>query len=206
MAVNGVARAVALAGLLVSGLISRAANASCFDGVRDGPESDVDCGGDCPPCDRGQFCRIPRDCYSGRCAQAICEERSHERSEEIPPGYHVETSVADSAAAARTIGFISLGVGYGAAYVTALSLPGNASWMYLPVFGPWIEVADSSQKMRGLIAVDGFFQTVGAGLVLGGIAMSGRQLVRDDALFANVFFVPAPIGHDGFALFANGRF
>jgi len=36
--------------------------------------------------------------------------------------------------------------------------------------------------------------------------MSSRQLIRDDALIANVFFVPAPIGHDGFALFANGRF
>jgi len=140
MAVNGVARAAALATML----ISVPAGATCFDGVRDGPESDVDCGGDCPPCDRDQACNMPRDCYSGRCAQNVCEERIQEKGEGVPPGYHVETSVADSAAAARTIGFISLGVGYGAAYATAISLPGSASWMYLPVFGPWIEVAASS--------------------------------------------------------------
>jgi hypothetical protein len=203
MTVFGVARAAVALALT---LLTTTARASCFDGVRDGPESDVDCGGDCPPCDRGLLCRIPRDCYSGRCAQSICEERIMDPLEPVPPGYHAETSVADGAATARTIGWISLGAGYVGAYASAIALPGEVSWMYLPVFGPWIEVADSNQGLRGVIALDGFLQTVGAGLVLGGIAMGGRQLVRDDSLMAHILVVPAPIGRDGLGFFAQGLF
>jgi hypothetical protein len=80
------------------------------------------------------------------------------------------------------------------------------SWLYLPVFGPWIEVSQSEQSMKGLLAINGFLQTVGAGLVLGGIAWSGRQLVRDDAILAHLFILPSPIGKDGVGLFANGAF
>jgi len=209
MTVNGrvppwVLRSVAV--LVASVLHVAPASATCFDGVRDGPESDIDCGGDCPPCERGDWCRGPRDCYSGRCAMQICEERIREPGEDVPAGYHVETSVADSAATARTIGWVSLGIGYGSAYIAALSQPGDVSWLYLPVFGPWIEVADSDQSMRGLLAMNGFLQTVGAGLVIGGVAWSGRQLVRDDAILAHFIITPSVIGKDGMGFWASGAF
>jgi hypothetical protein len=180
--------------------------ATCFDGVRDGPESDVDCGGDCPACERGDKCTAPRDCYSGRCAEGLCAERTFEKGEPVPAGYRVETSDADGAAITRTIGWISLGVGYGGAYVSALSLPGSISYLYIPVLGPWIEVGQKEQGLRGLIAVDGFFQTVGATLVIYGIAAHGRQLVRDEGVLAKLRITPGAIGRDGYGLWMRGAF
>src|SRR5512143_701555 len=101
---------------------TRAAGAasSCYDGVQNGPESDVDCGGDCPLCDIGRACRVARDCQSGLCTAGQCEERLWTPSEPIPAGYRVDQSNRDRAATARLGGALFFGVGYGAAYVTAL--------------------------------------------------------------------------------------
>lgn len=44
----------------------------CFDGVRDDNESDVDCGGPCPPCDPGMRCDDPSDCTSKSCNDHTC--------------------------------------------------------------------------------------------------------------------------------------
>ncbi len=42
--------------------------ASCTDGVRNGNETDIDCGGDtCPGCDDGEMCSMDGDCASGSC-------------------------------------------------------------------------------------------------------------------------------------------
>jgi len=41
---------------------------SCTDGVQNGMESDVDCGGGiCPPCSTGERCRVLGDCESNDC-------------------------------------------------------------------------------------------------------------------------------------------
>ncbi len=47
----------------------------CGDGVRDGDESDVDCGGDAcaARCAAGQTCSVPADCASGICSYGICQ-------------------------------------------------------------------------------------------------------------------------------------
>lgn len=164
--------------------------ATCFDQAKDGLETDVDCGGDCAPCTISQACSDPRDCESGRCAEGKCEEQRLESTEPPPRGYHAEVSRTDGAATCRLLGFISLGASYGASYAMALSLPGNVSWLYVPVLGPWIKVSDSQQSLRGVIAIDGFFQTVGAGLLIGGLVASGRQAVRDDSGLARVEVVP----------------
>lgn len=39
----------------------------CSDGILDGDETDVDCGGVCPPCAQGRACRIDQDCASDAC-------------------------------------------------------------------------------------------------------------------------------------------
>jgi hypothetical protein len=186
--------------------IASSAGATCFDGVRNGPESDVDCGGDCPACERGDGCTAPRDCYSGRCAEGACAERTYGKGEQVPAGYRVETSDADGAAISRTIGWTSLGIGYGAAYFAALSLPGNVSYLYVPVVGPWIEIAQKDQGLKGLLALDGFFQTVGATLVIYGIAASGRQLVRDEGVLARMLVTPATMGRNGYGMCVLGSF
>jgi len=49
------------------------AEASCDDGVRNGGEPNVDCGGPCPPCaDAGARCRSGGDCASRVCASGLC--------------------------------------------------------------------------------------------------------------------------------------
>ena len=40
----------------------------CRDRIRDGNESDVDCGGSCLPCFDGRTCTAPGDCQSNACA------------------------------------------------------------------------------------------------------------------------------------------
>jgi len=50
---------------------------TCDDGVSNGAESSVDCGGDeCAPCGLGRPCALPSDCASGNCAQGLCAEAS----------------------------------------------------------------------------------------------------------------------------------
>jgi hypothetical protein len=52
---------------------SGGAAGQCSDGVRNGAETDVDCGGgDCPPCGSGQGCSAGTDCASGVCTGGTC--------------------------------------------------------------------------------------------------------------------------------------
>jgi hypothetical protein len=49
--------------------------ASCSDGIRNGTETDIDCGGACAPCDDGRTCTAARDCTVGSCFAGRCGER-----------------------------------------------------------------------------------------------------------------------------------
>jgi hypothetical protein len=40
---------------------------TCSDGIHNGSESDVDCGGTCPRCATGRSCGSRNDCASARC-------------------------------------------------------------------------------------------------------------------------------------------
>jgi hypothetical protein len=56
-----------------SGRCEDAAHApSCFDRVRNGDETDVDCGGSCRACTTAQRCSIASDCDSGSCSGGTC--------------------------------------------------------------------------------------------------------------------------------------
>jgi hypothetical protein len=44
--------------------------ATCGDRLKNGPETDVDCGGGCPGCDNGKVCAAATDCVSGFCEGA----------------------------------------------------------------------------------------------------------------------------------------
>ena len=46
--------------------------ATCTDGLKDGSETDVDCGGLCPPCADGSSCDAGGDCTSGVCTNGVC--------------------------------------------------------------------------------------------------------------------------------------
>jgi hypothetical protein len=45
---------------------------TCFNGVADPGEGDVDCGGPCQLCIAGQGCEVAFDCESSNCADGIC--------------------------------------------------------------------------------------------------------------------------------------
>jgi hypothetical protein len=48
-------------------------SAICADGVKNGTETDVDCGGTCPRCATGKTCAIRNDCASARCEAGTCQ-------------------------------------------------------------------------------------------------------------------------------------
>lgn len=46
--------------------------ATCGDGATNGDETDLNCGGSCPPCPTGDTCMMNADCESNLCALALC--------------------------------------------------------------------------------------------------------------------------------------
>jgi hypothetical protein len=54
------------------GSLWRTFHGPCADGVRDGDETDVDCGGSCRRCDPERACKDDGDCRSGRCMRGAC--------------------------------------------------------------------------------------------------------------------------------------
>ena len=57
---------------------------SCADGVRDGTETAVDCGGGCGGCGTGQTCVSGNDCLGGVCSVGVCQS--------LPGGIRVATA------------------------------------------------------------------------------------------------------------------
>ena len=65
----------AITGVFTGGDESGGEPDTCINGVRDGDESDVDCGGSCPAgCGVGQGCGDNSDCASNLCTDGVCRE------------------------------------------------------------------------------------------------------------------------------------
>ena len=47
--------------------------AACANGVLDGDETDVDCGGTCAACGTGKGCKAGKDCQSTFCTNKKCD-------------------------------------------------------------------------------------------------------------------------------------
>jgi beta-glucosidase len=57
-----------------SAAVGISATASCTDTVKNGNETDVDCGGSCAAkCANGRTCSINADCQSGSCVTGVCQ-------------------------------------------------------------------------------------------------------------------------------------
>lgn len=48
---------------------------SCSDGMKNGTETDLDCGGSCSRCDDGKACKSPSDCKSLDCYASTCQAK-----------------------------------------------------------------------------------------------------------------------------------
>jgi fibro-slime domain-containing protein len=46
---------------------------ACNDGIKNGDETSLDCGGSCTACQSGGDCSLPADCLSGLCANGVCQ-------------------------------------------------------------------------------------------------------------------------------------
>jgi hypothetical protein len=49
---------------------------TCRNGIRDGDETDVDCGGQCTRCADSRACRVNLDCVSALCQEGACAVHS----------------------------------------------------------------------------------------------------------------------------------
>ncbi|MGC4088405.1 MAG: serine protease [Polyangiaceae bacterium] len=58
----------------ISGVVAALEGRSCFDKLRNGQETDVDCGGpECTPCAQGHHCALDRDCpFRSVCQNSVC--------------------------------------------------------------------------------------------------------------------------------------
>jgi hypothetical protein len=67
--------------------LGEASNLTCSDGVQNGTETDIDCGGECPPCAVGKHCDVNGSCGAGICAKGICcETAKYRRSSGLGSG------------------------------------------------------------------------------------------------------------------------
>ena len=55
-----------------NGVCEAAVAPICTDGIKNGGETDVDCGGTCSPCPNNQTCTVNTDCLSGACCGGTC--------------------------------------------------------------------------------------------------------------------------------------
>jgi hypothetical protein len=49
---------------------------TCSDGITNGSETDIDCGGNCPRCVNGQGCASRNDCAGAFCDDNVCQQCS----------------------------------------------------------------------------------------------------------------------------------
>ncbi|MFC1728430.1 hypothetical protein ACFLZ7_03130 [Nanoarchaeota archaeon] len=49
---------------------------TCYNLLKDGDETDIDCGGSCESCELGSSCSLSVDCLSNYCVSGICEQAS----------------------------------------------------------------------------------------------------------------------------------
>jgi hypothetical protein len=67
-------------------------NAPCGNAVKDGSETDVDCGGSqCGKCQNGWFCSVGTDCKSGACSGGVCVAANPTCADGIKNGGETDT-------------------------------------------------------------------------------------------------------------------
>lgn len=115
----------------------------------------------------------------------------YDEGQEIPQGYHLRTSVRKGligGGAGMVGGMWLISVFVGVFGNAGNSLAGSEEkWtpMYVPVLGPFITMGTASSDLSAggsaLLAFDGVVQVGGAAMIILGIALPKKTLVRDEA-------------------------
>jgi hypothetical protein len=147
-------------------------------------------------------------------------ELPYEEGDVIPPGYRVRSQVRRGLVVS---GALVLGIPW------ALSLTGavgadfdnKSGFLVIPAIGPWLMLAaggakdnancntstnfcnNSNSGLRAVLVLDGLAQTAGAVLLVAGMTMPKKRLVRQDV---TVSLAPAALGRDGYGLGVAGTF
>jgi hypothetical protein len=124
-----------------------------------------------------------------------------------------------------TAGILTFGLSYGASAVVASTSDNDSDkHLWIPVAGPWIDLADrggcgagcdSESRETGykvLLVADGIFQAVGALQIVGGLLIWPRRetVSRPVTVVADakpkIHLAPARVGRDAYGLAAMGTF
>jgi hypothetical protein len=69
---------------------------TCSDGVKNGNETAVDCGGECNPCPGGKACSKFDDCQSGNCLAGVCSSAAFSCTDHIKNGAETDVDCGGS--------------------------------------------------------------------------------------------------------------
>lgn len=120
-----------------------------------------------------------------------------------PPGYRLTT---ESSKGLVVAGAICLGVGYSFMLLSAPVVasvrksndedPDDANVMMLPVVGPFLSIwaLDSEGIGTSFLILDGLLQTVGAGMLIGGLASPRKVWLRGDIAGVRYQVSPGLVG------------
>jgi hypothetical protein len=122
----------------------------CANGVRDGNETDVDCGGRCGECDVGKSCRGNGDCQTGVCFESACSLATAPPFWlTIPPQSGTFSKRAFAAAATLPDGRLLFAGGYTDNNLTTVS---NVTQTFTPSTRTWSASANLVEARAGAVA------------------------------------------------------
>jgi hypothetical protein len=129
--------------------------------------------------------------------------------EPVPPGYHPETRVRKGLVISGAIvfGTVYLFTAIGGGDAVYRGSPGYAA-LFVPCAGPFITLATTRQDDLETMALvlDGLVQITGAALLVPGLLVPRRVLVRDDENQPFVLPAPMALGPSSAGLGLVGRF
>lgn len=146
-------------------------------------------------------------------------ELPYEPGDPIPPGYHLREQPRRGLVIA---GALMTGVPWALSVTaaTAANFDNKLGFLFIPAIGPWLALATGAGKdktcastdefcdgdrasARAVLVLDGLVQSAGATMLVIGLLVPRKRLVRDDVTLG---LVPATLGRDGYGLGAVGTF
>lgn len=146
-------------------------------------------------------------------------ELPYEAGDPIPAGYRLRSQPRRGLVIA---GSIVTGVPWviSVTAATGADFDNKSGFLLVPGIGPWLSLLAGAGKdrncgstsdfcngdrssLRAALVLDGLVQSAGAAMLIIGIAVPRKRLVRDDVTLG---FVPTTLGRDGYGLGAVGTF